>query len=385
MQRFATTPPGAARVPHGRPWRGLSSGAALLLAPFLLLATACTDQTVTAPLDAATERVETGAWEPMGTGFHKTVVSLTVHGGELIAGGYFGGLNYVARWDGSTWHPMGSPALGSAPSALVVHEGVLIAGGDWSTERGQAVDGIARWDGSEWRPMYIGMTGWGAGIGDATVLSFAVHDGHLIAGGSFYAADGRTRNGVARWDGSDWQPMGTLMQQEVKALTVHNGELIAGGTFVGAGGELRSGAARWDGSEWQPMGWVLTSTWVMALTVHNGELFAGGLDCCTHGENTVSRWSGSAWQPVGTGTGGYVTSLAVHDGELVAGGESPNTLGAATNHVARWDGSAWQAIGAGTNGSIIALTVHDGDLIAAGSFTTAGGRSANNIARWVTP
>jgi hypothetical protein len=368
MQRFAMIPLIPARIP------------VLLLAPLLLLATACTDQTVTAPLAEAAERVETGAWEPMGTGFHQTVVSLTVHGGDLIAGGYFGGFNYVARWDGSTWHPMGSRALSGAPDALTVYEGDLIAGGGFSSGT-SGVEGIARWDGSEWQPMYTGMTGWGAGIGNAYVLSFAVHDGHLIAGGRFSAADGRTQNGVARWDGSDWQPMGTRME-EVKALTVHNGELIAGGTFSGAEGELRSGAARWDGSEWQPMGLVLTSPLVMALTVHDGELFAGGFE---YGRKSVSRWSGSAWQPVGTGTPKYVNSLAVHDGQLVAGGDSPDTLGTWTGHVARWDGSAWQAIGGEMNGDIIALTVHDGDLIAAGSFTTAGGRSANNIARWVTP
>ncbi len=49
----------------------------------------------------------------------------------------------------------------------------------------------------------------------------------------------------ARWDGTDWQPLGTGMENGVDALTVYNGELIAGGGFITAGGKVSARWARW--------------------------------------------------------------------------------------------------------------------------------------------
>jgi hypothetical protein len=50
-----------------------------------------------------------------------------LHNGELIAGGVFttaGGMgaNYVARWNGSIWQPLGG-GMSSSVSALTVYNG----------------------------------------------------------------------------------------------------------------------------------------------------------------------------------------------------------------------------------------------------------------------
>jgi hypothetical protein len=93
-----------------------------------------------------------------------------------------------------------------------VYDGNLIAGGSFSTEQGQVANGIARWDGARWQPMGAGVTG--SPLGGATlVLSFTIHDGQLIAGGIFATAGGQPASGVARWDGAEWQPMGTVMTE----------------------------------------------------------------------------------------------------------------------------------------------------------------------------
>jgi hypothetical protein len=49
-------------------------------------------------------------WEPLGSGFTGDVKALTTYEGDLIAGGFMGSMNYVARWDGSTWHSLGGTA-----------------------------------------------------------------------------------------------------------------------------------------------------------------------------------------------------------------------------------------------------------------------------------
>jgi hypothetical protein len=347
--------------------RSFSLALSMIATLSLLLLPGCDSISSSEDIDLKEDTINTavGAWEPLDTGFHQTVLSLTIHNGDLIAGGYFGGLNYVARWDGTTWHPMGSPALSSAPGALTVYDGDLIAGGSFSTKRGQTVDGIARWDGSEWHSVGTGIEF--RGDADVSVEALTVYDGDLIAAGSFTTAGGQSAKNIARWNGSEWEPLGSGFEYNISALIVHNGYLIAGGEGI---------LSRWNGSEWHTMGGGNVHT----LAIHEGDLYAAGY---INGA-AVSRWNGLTWQSVGT-TEGYATSFSIHAGNLIAGGESPNTLGEGTNHIARWDGLAWQSIGSGMNGSIIALTVHDGDLIAAGSFTTAGGQKANNIARWVTP
>jgi hypothetical protein len=346
---------------------------AVLAAAGLLFVAACGSDN-----DAAIESAGSpggGTWEPLGSGFTGDVRALTTYEGELIAGGFMGSMNYVARWDGSTWQSLGGGLPGAGfVEALIGYEGDLIAGGSFSTALGQMANGIARWDGAQWQPMGAGV--WGSVMGgDAMVWSFTVHDGQLIAGGTFATAGGQPASGVARWDGAEWQPMGTVMT-EVRALTVYEGDLIAGGSWD-IFGEPGAHIARWDGSDWQKMGTEISA---FALVVHEGELFAAGLDW--NDSNAVSRWSGSAWEPVGAGTAAWGRSLVVYDGDLIAGGDFPATLGEGTNHIARWDGAAWQAMGSGMNSSVWALTVHDGDLIAAGSFTTADGRLVNRIARW---
>ena len=73
-------------------------------------------------------------WGPLGSGMNSYVNTLTVYNDELIAGGYFttaGSVtcNYVARWNGSTWQPLGSGLDYDDDWALTVYSGELIAGG----------------------------------------------------------------------------------------------------------------------------------------------------------------------------------------------------------------------------------------------------------------
>ena len=64
----------------------------------------------------------------------------------------------------------------------------------------------------------------------------------LVVGGYF---------GAFTWDGLAWRELGDLVAgtdlEEVDALTVHNGTLIAGGTFVDA---TRRRVAWWTGNGW---------------------------------------------------------------------------------------------------------------------------------------
>jgi hypothetical protein len=83
------------------------------------------------------------------------VDALTVYNGELIAGGYFttaGGVsaNNIARWNGTTWQPLGTGMGGDSHprvSALMVYNDELIAGGYFTTAGGNVSANWARWRG----------------------------------------------------------------------------------------------------------------------------------------------------------------------------------------------------------------------------------------------
>src|SRR5690606_41610978 len=93
---------------------------------------------------------------------------------------------------------------------------------------------------------------------DGCVRGLAVHNGELIAGGQFAHAGGVEVNGIARWDGTSWSPLpgpaGVGVSGQVDALAEYGGDLIAGGGFSKAGGEPASGVARWDGTQRSPLG-----------------------------------------------------------------------------------------------------------------------------------
>ncbi len=217
-------------------------------------------------------------WGPLGSGLSGTVAAVTVYNGELIAGGFFTGAgggvcNRIARWNGGAWQPL-ELGMSAAVHALTVYNGELIAGGAFTTAGGVTCNYIARWDGSAWHPL-------GSGMGPF-VYALAVYNGELIAGGRFTSAGGVPCNHIARWDGSAWHALGSGIgggwNPCLLALTVYNGELIVGGyDFTIAGGVPCNYIARWNGSNWQALGSGMDTT-VWALAVYPpaaGELIAG--------------------------------------------------------------------------------------------------------------
>ncbi|MFQ5499393.1 MAG: hypothetical protein ACE5FH_06950, partial [Candidatus Zixiibacteriota bacterium] len=111
--------------------------------------------------------------------------------------------------------------------ALTVYNSELIAGGDFITAGGDTVNHIARWDGSNWHPLGLGMNGF--------VHALAVYQGELIAGGSFTQANRFEVNYIAAWDGINWRSIQSGMNQAVLSFGLYDNKLIVGGMFTTAG------------------------------------------------------------------------------------------------------------------------------------------------------
>jgi hypothetical protein len=104
---------------------------------------------------------------------------------------------------------------------------------------------IAKWDGSSWTPLGSGMNGY---VNALTVFD----DGGglaLYAGGQFTTAGGVAANYIAKWDGSVWAPLGSGTSDYVNSLTVFDDgggpALYAGGTFEIAFDSGDSFLAKW--------------------------------------------------------------------------------------------------------------------------------------------
>ena len=79
----------------------------------------------------------------------------------------------------------------------------------------------------------------------------------LVIGGAFTVAGPLVGNNVAALDPStgDWIALGSGTTGPVRALaTLASGELVATGEFLSAGGAAVNHIARWNGTNWSPLG-----------------------------------------------------------------------------------------------------------------------------------
>ncbi len=135
--------------------------------------------------------------------------------------------------------------------AIVVAGSNVFVGGDFNTAGNIGAIGVARWDGTNWSPV-------GGGI-SATSFKPAVYglayDGtSLYVGGNFTMAGSVSANNLAQWDGQSWSPFGTGPNSTVHGIAVYGNELFIGGNFTSAGSQNAVGIARWLGGRWWPVG-----------------------------------------------------------------------------------------------------------------------------------
>ncbi len=388
------------------------------------------------PSGVVVRRLDGATWTTIGSTVSNTVLNvLTVFDEDgpgpnppvLYAGGGFtnfggvSGLKGIARWDGSAWSAAGS-GVGVTQGTLVTcamlpSDGAgganrLCVGGWFQTAGPVGVNGIAAWDGSAWHP-------FGNAIG-GTVNALAEYDpdgpgpspSSLLIGGAFANAGDTAANGIVRWNGASFVPLGTgiaggLFSTAVNAIVVFDEDgagpnppsVFVGGDFTLAGGGPANRVAKWDGSTWSPVGAGFDSV-VQALAVFDDgsgpRLYAGGRFHFSglSSANYLAKWNGTTWVEIPSQLNARVRSLAVFDDDgpgpippaLYVGHESNNFPA----YLGRWSGSSWSTVGSGLNGPAYALSILDPDgpggsppmLYVGGGFTIAGGIVAKHLATW---
>ena len=350
-------------------------------------------------------RWDGSSWSAVGGGVgggavYAMVVFEDGGGDSLYVGGSFdtaggGPAEDVAQWDGSSWSALGSGMAGNLHQvyALGVFDdgggAELYAGGIFTSAGSAAADNIARWDGTSWSPLGSGMGHWvyalkcwDDGGGEA-----------LYAGGSFTTAGGVPASRLAKWDGSAWSPLGSGANSLVRTLEVHDdgggAALYTTGHFTTIGGQ--SGiVGKWDGSSWtgiEGQGIFGARTLVSYDDGGGADLYTGGVFDFGNG---YARWDGTGWSSVGNGLDDEVRALGYFDDgtgrALYAGGSFTQAGTQPLSRIGRWNGTGWEPLGSGVNGSVYALAEYDDGsgpaLFVGGLFTSAGRMSASRITKW---
>lgn len=238
-------------------------------------------------LDAA------GNWQSVGLGLPGAGHAITEINNALFFATYnFGSrINFIYRWNGSTLSILGDtlfydgPLNNSSRSAnvydIIDYKGTIVAAGEFHRVGADTVNGIIQWDGQHWQPLGKGLSGsLVAAYNFRFPHQLLVWDDDLYVVGNFTHAGDSLVNGVARWDGQTWHPVGAGFDETVFCLGVYQDTLYAGGQFNSSGGQTTRIIAKWDGTSWVEPGFGLTlvggAPFVHTLEVYEDKLFVLG-------------------------------------------------------------------------------------------------------------
>jgi len=245
------------------------------------------------------------------------------------------------------------------------------------------------------------------------VLDITVKDGVLYVGGGGipFTGNGKRINNIARFDGTQWEVLGSGLLNTsdrgeflgqtlpaVEAIAVaDDGTVYAGGHFTETGsGTPVNHVAKYNGNEWVQVGSGLvnpdglrTAT-IEVLRFDDSETLHAVGRFTENGDgqvlNHVARFDGGTWQSIGEGFGSRTLSMAFDaSGELYVGGRyEERGDGQSLLGIARFDGTEWVQVGTGLTGGVSDLAFDgSGVLYAGGGINERGdGTSIRRVAQF---
>lgn len=155
------------------------------------------------------------------------------------------------------------------------------------------------------------------------------------------------------------------MSASVYALEPFNGELYAGGLFTEIGGVNTSYLARWNGTAWNSVASLITYMAADGLYANDTALFIGDL-------GRVRFWNGTnLYNLTGVSSAsfnGALNSMAHFQDTLYVGGFFSSPL----PHIAKWNGTSYDPLTTGCNAQVSKLAPFQGQLFACGNFLSPG-------------
>jgi hypothetical protein len=283
----------------------------------------------------------TGAWSEVGGGLRNNGGWGAVHAlavlpdNSLCAAGIFnnaGGVTVkgVARYDGTTWHPLGSGLNGQTYELLVLPNGHLVAAGDRiGTSGPPSISGVLAWDGASWYSLQSPLDFNSSVVHELT----ATADGGFLASGSFFSWTNPNLSCVARWSPSAqpagvWSDVGGGMPSSYGvngAVELENGDVVVCGDLRYDGGQIYH-VAKWAGAGWERMDAGIDRRPSSLALLPNGGMFIGtGWSSGVYGGCSslchLYDWTGTEWEIEAWVCSNDISFIEVlSDGDLLLGG-----------------------------------------------------------------
>ncbi len=319
--------------------------------------------------------------------------------------------------------------------AQCITDNGLIIAGYFRRAGGVDVTNIARWDGTTFHPLGSGVTFFGT-PGVVSCLTLYQPGGSsqplLFAGGLFDTAGGVPAPNLAMWDGSAWHAIpGTPTSSGSEFLSIENlavadpdGEgpqpeslIVSVSSFIGIGpGFVNSGQLwAWDGMNWTALsaanGDFVGSVAAYAPTAAPPLMYSvggrsSGADCLRFSSTTFTRYDAAGAAvllssecdqtecnqppcpvPVYSQTITFDPDAGGPSaGQLLLLGSFESAFGAAAHNLAAFDGTSWSQFAGGADGVRTLFSLSDPgtgrpSLYAAGNNLSVGGITAPNLAR----
>ncbi len=268
-------------------------------------------------------RWDGNSWSALGSGVTQPVSSIAVVNGDVFVANYSN--NKVRKWNGTAWITL--PAFTPANcniNSLIEHNGELYAGGNFYSAVGSPpLNSVARWNGIKWDSL-------GAGIGPYNqVMALCSYQGKVVAAGLFQTAGGDSANNIAIWDGLQWDSLGGGLyypQYSGYPFDLYSIEnrLYASGNFIYADEDTANGIAMWNGTNWNIFGSGSTigvTPWVDNVIEYHNSLIAHGAFISSLQDNIV-KWNNTTWESFNYEEiyNGSFFCLDIYNNELYVGG-----------------------------------------------------------------
>ncbi len=319
-------------------------------------------------------------------------------GGVFVDAGNEPTADAVAKWNGTSWVGLGSNGAGdgalgclndacSFNDLLVTSDGDVYAAGNFQLAGTSDAQTIVHWNGTSWS---------GIANADEGLVNKIALDSHnnLVAVGEFSNLGGDpTADNVAIWDGSRWNGLGSNGSGDgsfdgyMYSLAIGSDDSIyVSGDFTDAGGVAGADyLARWNGSNWEALGTyeingekLYASAYALTIDTSTGSdvLYIAG--CMGWGEKALvaAKWDGTTWSALDDGSNfdGCAFDVAIAPtGAVVVAGYFSSGSENLSSGLATWDAGSWHLLGTNNQNFIYSVIVtSDSRLLVSGPFQNLG-------------
>jgi hypothetical protein len=296
------------------------------------------------------------------------------------------------------WQSVG--VFNAAPKALYIDsvDNLLYAGSYFTSINGEQRWGVASWDNSEWDSLGLGINNDTVSNSPGPVNGFLRDGNYIYVVGAIKRAGTINTNGIARWDGTNWDSVPGCRIPDYESVTdiiQYNGDIYICGGFDSVGGLPLHGLAKWNGISWQAVANnydFTTQGYLNRLIFYHGRLYVAGNFPDPNGNTCrLARWDGWNWHFMTNDIQGSIAGIydmVVYQDRLYVGGMFFQAGGNVANSLQSWNDTTWNAVGGSvqilTNSypTIFDMTVDNGKLYCVGNFEMIGGVPTNSIAIW---